>query len=234
MFRGSLGQTAKAAELPETIAPQENPKTTEYSTNVAVVSALFKQQMAIPVITPASASMFNRPNLSASTPWMIRPNVAATLRIASKYEASAASMPLMTAYAGMKNSGVNMPRNMKNTETIRRMKFASLKAAPMKKVVVLGGRRDLTVTHEKAKRGNMTSPMTRTVHPNPREELFSIFDNAIGMTTPPMDDPDKARPKAVARFLSKYCDTAAIAGNIRRPMAMPIRTPCVSMNCQYS
>ena len=234
MSRGSLGQTAKAAELPETIAPQKNPKTTENSTNVTVVSALFKQQMTTPVITPASASMFNRPNLSASTPGMIRPNVAAALRIASKYEAVIASMPLVTAYAGMKNSGVNMPRNMKNTETIRRMKFASLKAAPMKKVVVLGGRRDLTATHEKAKRGNMISPMTRTVHPNPREGLFSIFDNVIGMTRPPMDDPDKARPKAVARFLSKYWDTAAIAGNIRRPTAMPVRTPCVSMNCQYS
>src|SRR6266567_9157970 len=155
-------------------------------------------------------------------------------RGSSGQTASVASMPLVTAYVGMKNSGVNMPRNMKNTETIRRMKFASLKAAPMKKAVVLGGRRDLTVTHEKAKRGNMTSPVTRTVHPNPREELFSIFDNAIGTTTPPMDDPDKARPKAVARFLSKYCDTAAIAGNIRRPTAMPIKTPCASINCQYS
>jgi len=140
----------------------------------------------------------------------------------------------VTAYVGMKNSGVNMPRNMKNTETIRRTKFASLKAAPMKKVVVRGGRRDLMATHEKAKRGNMTNPMTRTVHPNSREELFSIFDNAIGRTMPPMDDPHTAKPKAAARFLSKYCDTAAIAGNIRRPMAMPIRMPCASMNCQYS
>lgn len=234
MSRGSLGQTVKAAEPPEIIVPEENPKATEYSTDAAVVSALVKQKMTMPVIMLPSASMFNCLNLSASTPGMIRPNVEAALRIASKYEASVASMPLVTAYVGMKNSGVNMPRNMKNTETIRRTKFTSLKAAPMKKVVVLGGRRDLMTTHEKAKRGNMTNPMTRTVYPNPTEELFSIFDNAIGMTTPPMDDPDTARPKAAARFLSKYCDTAAIAGNNRRPMTMPIRTPCASMNCQYS
>lgn len=122
-------------------------------------------------------------------------------------------MPLVTAYVGMKNSGVNMPRKMKNNETIRRTNLASLKAAPIKKEVVLGGRRDLMTTHEKAIRGIITNPMTRTDHPNPREELFSIFDNAMGMTTPPMDDPDTTTPKAAARFLSKYCDTAANAGS---------------------
>src|SRR5271155_2428965 len=108
MSRGSLGQMVKAAEPPEIIVPEEKPKATEYSTNAAVVSALFKQKMTMPVIMPPSASMFNRPYLSASIPGMIRPNVEAALTIASKYEASVASMPLVTAYVGMKNSGVNM------------------------------------------------------------------------------------------------------------------------------
>ena len=89
----------------------------------------------------------------------------------------------------------------------------SLNAVPMKKVVVRGGKRDLMTKHEKAKRGAMTNPMTRTDHPNPRDEPFSIFESTMGMTTPPMDDPDTATPRAAPRFLLKYCDTAAIAGN---------------------
>lgn len=103
----------------------------------------------------------------------------------------------------------------------------------MKKVVVLGGRRDLIATHANVKRGIITNPMIRTDHPNPKAESLSIFDNAIGMTMPPIDDPDMANPNAAALFLSKNCDTAAIAGNIKRPKDMPSRRPCVSMKCQY-
>src|SRR5436190_11316742 len=132
MSLGSLGQREKTAEAPEIIVPEENPKATEYTTNAAVVFALFINKMTMLVITPPSVNMFNRPYLSARTPGMIRPNVEAAFIIASKYEASVASMPLVTAYVGIKNSGVNMPRNMKNNEAIRRMYLASLKAAPTK------------------------------------------------------------------------------------------------------
>lgn len=55
----------------------------------------------------------------------------------------------------------------------------------------------------------------------------------MGTTTPPMEDPDTASPKAAARFLSKYCETAAMAGNCRKPLAAPSTTPWARMNCQY-
>ena len=99
---------------------------------------------------------------------------------------------------------------------------------------VLGGRRALIVTHPKAIKGIIVNPTTRTDHPNPREELFRSFDSRIGIMMPPIDDPDMTTPKAAARFLSKYCDTAAIAGNCRKPITMPIMIPCTRINCQYS
>jgi hypothetical protein len=67
----------------------------------------------------------------------------------------------------------------------------------------------------------------------PSEELFSIFDNAIGMIAPPIDDPETTIPNAAARLFSKYCDTAAKAVNWSKPMHTPINTPCTSMICQY-
>lgn len=103
------------------IIPEVNPNTTEYTTRAAVDFALFIQKMTIPLTMPAAAIMFKRPNLSAKIPGMIRPKVDAPLRTATRYEASAASMPLMTAYVGMKKRGVNMPRNMKKIEVIRRL-----------------------------------------------------------------------------------------------------------------
>ncbi len=123
---------------------------------------------------------------------------------------------------------------MKKSEPIKRRKLVSLNALHMKKLVVLGGKRGLTTTHEKAKSGNMTNPRIRTVQPNPNEELLSILDRAIGMTTPPIDDPDMASPNAAPRFLSKYWDIAPKAGNVKRPRAAPISTPWASINCQYS
>ncbi|KGQ02012.1 hypothetical protein PAAG_11187 [Paracoccidioides lutzii Pb01] len=86
----------------------------------------------------------------------------------------------------------------------------------MKKSVAQGGRRALTVTHEKAIRGNMTNLMILTDHPKPREESFSNFEIAIGNMTPPIDEPATVRPNAVARFWPKYWDTVAIAENFRR------------------
>ena len=50
----------------------------------------------------------------------------------------------------------------------------------------------------------------------------------------PMDDLDTVSPRAAARFLSKYCDNAADAGNRKRSMAVPVRIPCASVECQYS
>lgn len=123
---------------------------------------------------------------------------------------------------------------MKKSEPITRRKLVSLNALQMKKLVVLGGRRGLTTTHEKAKRGNMMNPTIRTVQPKPNEEPLSILDRAIGKTTPPIDDPDMASPNAAPRFLSKYWDMAPKAGNVNRPRTAPIRIPWASINCQYS
>ncbi|KAL2680725.1 hypothetical protein Neosp_008328 [[Neocosmospora] mangrovei] len=154
---------------------------------------------------------------------MMRPKVEAALVIANKYEANAGFMPLVTAYVGMKNKGVNMPRNMKNSELIRRRYLVFLKASAMKKVVVLGGRRGLTVKHENPISGIMTKPMIRTDQPNPIEESFNILDKAIGNTTPPIEEPETTTPNAAARFLSKYCETAANAGSCINAMAMPMK-----------
>ncbi|TAQ89958.1 hypothetical protein B7494_g1693 [Chlorociboria aeruginascens] len=205
-FRGSFGQMLKAAAPPDTMVPEVNPMKIEYTTNPAVVAVLFIHKTTIPVAKPPIANTFSRPNLSASTPGIMRPNVEDALIIASKYEASVGFTPLVTAYVGMKNSGVNIPRSMKKNEAIRRTYFVSFQAATMKKVVFLGGRRALIAIQEKVRKGIITNPMTRTDHPNPREELFSIFDNAIGIITPPIDDPDTAKPKAAALFLSNLSD----------------------------
>lgn len=193
----------------------------------------FRQKITMPVLSPPSVYIFSRPYLSARTPGMIRPKVEAALVIASKYEANAGSMPLVTAYVGMKNKGVNMPRNMKNSELIRRRYLVFLNASAMKKDVVLGGRRGLTVKHENPISGIMTNPMIRTDQPNPIEESFNILDKAIGNTTPPIEEPETTTPNAAARFLSKYCETAANAGSCINAIATPMSTPCASMNCQY-
>lgn len=91
----------------------------------------------------------------------------------------------------------------------------------------------MIATTAKARNGMTRKPMTRTDHPKPSEEPLSIFDKTMGIIIPPIDDPDMTTPRAAARFLSKYCDTAAIAGNCRNPMTIPIRTPCTSMTSQY-
>lgn len=80
-----------------------------------------------------------------------------------------------------------------------------LKAAPMKKTVVRGGRRDLMATHEKDTRGRIMNPMIRMAHPKPNG-LCSILASAIGNKIPPIEVPDTATPKLNPRFLSKYCD----------------------------
>lgn len=87
--------------------------------------------------------------------------------------------------------------------------------------------------HENAKSGMSTNPMIRTDHPNPRDVLLSILERAIGSTTPPIDDPETTSPNAAALFFIKYCVTAAIDGDWTMPIAMPISTPCASINCQY-
>ena len=106
-----------------------------------------------------------------------------------------------------------MPMNMKNNETIRRANFASFNADGIQKGDVLGGRRRLMVRHANAMMGIMRKPIIRTDHPNPKEEPFSILDNAMGITMPPTDAPAAAMPRAAARFLSNHCDTAGNAGN---------------------
>ena len=78
----------------------------------------------------------------------------------------------------------------------------------------------------------MTNPMIRTVHPKPSDVPLSILERAIGITIPPMDDPDTAIPRAEARFLSKYCETAVMEENIKSPILGPTSTPCTSMKCQ--
>ena len=115
-----------AAEAPEMIVPETKPKTIEYMINAALVVTEFRKKITMPVTMPPSANTFNRPYLSASTPGIIRPNVEAALIIASKYPASVGLIPLLTAYVGIKKSGVNMPMNMKNNERMRRTNLASL------------------------------------------------------------------------------------------------------------
>lgn len=55
------------------------------------------------------------------------------------------------------------------------------------------------VKHAKPIRGIMRNPMTRTDHPNPKLDPFSILDKAIGMTMPPTEDPETTTPNAEAR-----------------------------------
>jgi hypothetical protein len=94
--------------------------------------------------------------------------------------------------------------NMKNMAAVIRQYFKLLKGAAKKNADFLGGRRAVTVTHEKASMGMSINPMIRTDQPNPNEVLFSIFESAIGITTPPIEDPATTAPRAAARFLSKY------------------------------
>jgi hypothetical protein len=133
----------------------------------------------------------------------------------------------------MKKSGMNIPMNAKNMEIVRMINLISLKAAEIQKDLVRGGSRALTVKTEKPRKGMIRKPMTRTLHPKPRSVPFSILDKATGMTIPPIEEPDITMPIAAARFLSKNCETAAIDGNCRRPITVPMRTAWQSINCQY-
>lgn len=124
--------------------------------------------------------------------------------------------------------------NMKNIAAINKQYFGSLKAEGKRKADFRGGRRLRTVMHEKASKGIKINPMIRIDHPNPKFVLLSIFDSAMGITTPPIEEPEMTRPNAAPLFLSKYCVTAAMAGNCTRPIETPNRIPWDSMNCQYS
>ncbi|KAL5341860.1 hypothetical protein BJX70DRAFT_358141 [Aspergillus crustosus] len=42
------------------------------------------------------------------------------------------------------------------------------------------------------------NPNMRTIHENPREESLSIFERITGMTIPPIEEPETARPMAAA------------------------------------
>jgi hypothetical protein len=108
-----LGHSVIAALPPEIIVPDQNPKTTEYTTKAAVLLASFMQQMIRPVAIPPIPKALSRQNLSARILGMMRPNVEAPLRIATKYEASVASMPRATACVGMKNDRGEHPENYK-------------------------------------------------------------------------------------------------------------------------
>lgn len=59
------------------------------------------QNTTIPVEIPAKANIFSRPNLSASIPGIMRPNVDEALMTASRYDANVAFIPLETAYVGI-------------------------------------------------------------------------------------------------------------------------------------
>lgn len=222
-----------AAEAPEMIVPDQKPNTTEYTINAGLDTGLFRQNMIMPVIVPPKDSTFNRPNLSAKTPGMTRPNVEAAFKMAIRYEARVGFMPRDTAYVGIKNKGVKNPKNMKNIAATSRQNSTLAKAEAIKNVVFRGGKRAVTVKHEKASSGVTMNPIIRTDQPKLSDVLFSIFERAIGITTPPIDDPATAAPIAAAMFLSKCCITAAIDGNCKSPMEIPSRTPCASMNCQY-
>jgi hypothetical protein len=125
----------------------------------------------------------------------------------------------------MKKSGANMPMKRKNSDPMTSKYKGSLKGSTRKNEVFLLGRRGLTAMHEKDMRGIMTKPMMRMDQPKPRDESFNIFDNAIGKTTPPIEEPETAIPKAAALFLSKYWETAAKAGICRKAIAVPMRIP---------
>jgi hypothetical protein len=56
-----------------------------------------------------------------------------------------------------------------------------LYADAIQKLFFLGGSRARTVTMAKIMNGMIRNPMIRTDHPNPKEELFNIFDKAMGM-----------------------------------------------------
>jgi hypothetical protein len=142
-------------------------------------------------------------------------------------------MPRETAYVGMKKMGLNMPRNMKNIARMRRTKSGELKALGMKNAVVRDGRRAVTVRQVKSIIGSMMNAIIRMAQPKLIEEELSILDSAMGKTTPPIDEPAMASPNAAPRFLSKYCETAAMAGNCSMPLDIPTRTAWASMNCQY-
>lgn len=142
-------------------------------------------------------------------------------------------MPCVTAYVGRKIMGINMPRKTKKMEMTMKLNLASRNAEVMRNDVVLGGRRALMTATENTMNGIMRNPIILTVHPKPREVLLSILDTAIGITIPPIEEPDIPKPSAAALFLSKYCDKLTMAGNCKNPIVAPMRTPCTSIICQY-
>lgn len=126
ILRGSRGQRENAADAPQMMVPYTKPKKIEDTTSAALDAAKFMQKMTMPVTSAPRENMFSHPYLSAGAPGMMRPNVEAALMIASRYPTRDGSMPLVTAYVGMKKRRVNMPMKIKNREVIRMRNLASL------------------------------------------------------------------------------------------------------------
>lgn len=123
-----------------------------------------------------------------------------------------------------------MPIITKNSATTNSKYLGCFQAAPMKTVVCRGGMRGVMAKHANTMNGRIMKAIIRMLHPKPTCALFSNFDMMMGNMTPPTDEPETTKPMAAARFLSKYCDTTAKAGNWRKATAEPMRRPWASIN----
>jgi hypothetical protein len=89
-----------------------------------------------------------------------------------------------------------MPIIMKKRLVTNNTYFLSFHAAPMKMVVLRGWTRGVMMKHANSMNGSMRKAMMRMDHPKPKSEAFSNFERTMGKSTPPMLDPETARPMA--------------------------------------
>lgn len=77
---------------------------------------------------------------------------------------------------------------------------------------------------------SMMKPITLTVHGNPI--LGRSCCTITEMTTPPVHDPNEARPTASARRRAKYVVRSDMAGQNCSPLAIPLQIACAKNSCQ--
>lgn len=73
--------------------------------------------------------------------------------------------------------------------------------------------------------------MALIVQPNPM--LGSSVLAMLGKTSPPTVLPHAAAANATALLRAKYVDITVMAGVNRKPLPMPVQTPCARNTCQY-
>lgn len=78
---------------------------------------------------------------------------------------------------------------------------------------------------------SIIKPIALIVHGKPA--VGKSCCTTIGKTTPPVHDPNAAKPTAKDLFLAKYVVSRLMVGQKCNPFAIPVQSACERKSCQY-